>query len=436
MIVFAPRFFTLSCLALLGVLGGSVEPGVGSVAGVALLLLLLMTWLETRVLPGPGALEIDRQVGEKLSLGQSSTVRIRLRNLGRRPLSLLLADTPAEELGPLPDSSQFQVQLAARQSAAVEYQLQPARRGRFVLGPLRVRVSGPLGLVQRQFELPLEQKVRIYPRCGSAGTLMQQKVLEQTGARRFRLPGQGTEFDHLRDYARDDDVRCIDWKATARTQRPMVRCYQADRHQSIMLVLDAGRLLAARAGDRPKFEWCLEAACGLAQVALKRGDHVGLLVYAPRVLAFVPARGGQGQLQAILEAVHCLEVQRCESLHEQAVAQLRRFQRKRALLAWFTDLGDPATARRLLQSLGPLRPAHLPLVLTIRDQEIWDLAGLAPQNTGQLYRVAVANELLAEREQTLLSLRSFGALTVDCPAQDLSLRAVQNYLDIKQRNRL
>ena len=434
MIVVAPRFFTLSWLALVGLLGGSLEPSIGMLAGLALLLLIGLAWLEVGSLPRPAALEIERQVGEKLSLGQAFTVRLRLRNLSKRPLSLLLADTPAQELGEAPDH--LQVQLPPRQSGDLEYQLQASQRGMFSFGVLRVRASGPLGLVQRQFELPLQRKVRVYPRCGSVGTLQQQKVLEQTGARRFHLPGQGTEFDHLRDYTRDDDVRRIDWKATARTQRPMVRSYQAERHQSIMLVMDAGRLLAARAGERPKFEWCLEAACGLAQLALKRGDQVGLLVYAQRVLTFLPARGGMGQLQAILESVHTVGVQRCESLHEQAVAQLRRFQRKRALLACFTDIGDPATAARLLQSLGPLRPTHLPLVLTIRDQQVWDLAAAVPRHRPEMYRVAVANELLSEREQTLLSLRQSGALTIDCPAQDLSLRAVQSYLDIKQRNQL
>lgn len=436
MIVVAPRFFGLGWLALLGVLGGNFLPQLGLGAGAALLILAMLAWLETRVLPRAGALECDRQVGDRLILGQPSLVRIRVRNLQRRELSLELADSPAQELNPRPEHSQFRLQVAGRQSATLEYHLEPEQRGVFSLGSLRVRVSGPLGLVQRQFEVPLSQKVRIYPRCGSAGSLMQQKVLEQSGARRFRLPGQGTEFAHLREYTRDDDVRWIDWKATARSQRPMVRSYQAERNQSIMLVLDAGRLLAARASERPKFEWCLEAACGLAQVALKRGDHVGLLVYAQRVLSFVPARGGIGQLQAILEGVHTLQVQRCESLHEQAVAQLRRYQRKRALLACFTDLGDPATARRLLHSMGPLRPAHLPLVLTIRDQQVWDLASAPPKNMPEMYRVAVASELLAEREQTLLALRHFGALTVDCPAQDLSLLAVQTYLDIKQRNRL
>ncbi len=436
MIVVAPRFFALSWLALLGILFGSFLPGLGAGAGGLLVLLAGLALLETRALPRAASLEVERQVGDRLTFGQSSAVRIRLRNLGRRPLNLQLADSPDQELGPLPEHSQFEVHLNGRQSTALEYRLQPEQRGNFWLGPLRVRVGGPLGLVQRQFEIPMQQKVRIYPRCGTAATLVQQKVLEQSGSRRFRLPGQGTEFDHLRDYTRDDDVRRIDWKATARGQRPMVRSYQAERHQSIMLVLDAGRLLVARAGSRPKFEWCLEAACGLAQVALRRGDHVGVLVYAQRVLAFLPARAGIGQLQAILDSVYSLGVQRCESLHSKAVAQLRQYQRKRALLACFTDLGDPTSAGRLQASLLPLRPTHLPLVLTIRDQQIWDLAAAIPRNEPEMYRVAVANELLAEREQTLLALRRGGALTVDCPAQDLSLRAVQTYLDIKQRNQL
>jgi uncharacterized protein (DUF58 family) len=194
--------------------------------------------------------------------------------------------------------------------------------------------------------------------------------------------------------------------------------------------------MAARAGSRPKFEWTLEAACGLAQWVLKKGDQVGLLVYSDRVQALVPPRAGMGQMFPLLEALYNVPIQRCESLHEQAVAQLRVRQSKRSLVAVFTDLADPVSARRLVSSLAALRPKHLPLVLTIRDQELWTQANAQPRDLSAMVSVGVANELLVERQQSLLALRRAGALTVDCPAQELSTRALQSYLDIKTRNRL
>jgi uncharacterized protein (DUF58 family) len=250
------------------------------------------------------------------------------------------------------------------------------------------------------------------------------------------VPVQGTDFDHLRDYTTQDDIRSIDWKATARSSTPVARSYQSERHQTVLLALDAGRLLAARAGERAKFEWCLEAACSLAQAALSQGDQVGVLCYADRILAYVPARPGASHIQAILDNLYSIQPRRCESLHDRAIAYLRSQQRKRALIAIFTDLGDPTSAGRLLQSLLPLRPTHLPLILTIHDQEMDSLAHSLPADQTALYRVAVANQLLKERHQVLLELRRQGALTLDRPAQDLKLEAVQTYLDVKLRNRL
>lgn len=410
--------------------------GLAGLAGTSWLLILALA--EARSIPGPERFVVERRMRQKLSLGEPSAVLIKVSNFSKTYVDFRLVDLLPSALVSNPEYPQLTLRVAARESAQVGYTVIPSERGQYDLLHVDVQVHGRLGLAMRQFRIPQPHSIRVYPCCPPAPHkgLSQRQVLQQTGERKFRLPGQGTDFDHLRNYNMEDDVRSIDWKATARCTVPVVRCYQMERHQTVLLALDAGRLMSARAGGRAKFEWCLEGSCALAQAALLRGDHVGVLCYADRVLRYVPPRGGANHLQTILESLYSLQPLRCESLHDRALAYLRTHHRKRALIAAFTDLADPVSARRLAENLSPFRPTHLPLLITVRDQELVSLATSMPAGQGDLYRVAVANELWLEREETLLQMRQRGILTIDCAAQSLKAETLQTYLDIKLRNRL
>jgi uncharacterized protein (DUF58 family) len=235
LIILGQRFFWVAGLTLFGVLAGNVDPLYGQLALAAFLALLLLMRLEWRMIGSSPPLEVEREVPERLTLGQSSKVRLRLRNTGRHCLSLRICDEPEADLGA--DQVLFEAQLSGRRQTSLEYRLQPARRGRLEFGSVRVRLSGPLGLLERQLEFPLRRSIKVFPSGGTMTYgLAHRQVLQQAGFSRSRVPGQGTDFEHLREYSSDDDVRSIDWKATARASRPMARTYQAERHQSVMLV--------------------------------------------------------------------------------------------------------------------------------------------------------------------------------------------------------
>lgn len=437
MIHFCSRLLLLLLASTLGVLTGWLDERAGWLSMAFSFVVALAAYRDRIGLPPRDCLEMERRVDSRGTVGRLTVVRICLRNRSSRTLRVTVLDQPDVQFG-LAEEPEFLLDLAPFSESEIAYEVCPTRRGLHRFADLQVRIQSRWGLLACQWDHICPQEIKVYPKIVTldGGGLRGPISGRGSGAIRTRVPGQGTDFAHLRDYQENDDPRTLDWKATARLQRPVSRTYQAERNQTVILMLDAGRLSNALASHRPKLEWCLEAAGALAQLALRSGDQVGLLAYADRVLRWVPPRSGMSHFQVLLEALHDLSPLRLESQPEAAVSHLLQRHRKRALVPIFTDVADPSGAQRLVNSLAPLRAHHLPLIATIQDQQLLETARSCPSNQRELYRVGVCHEMLLERHQALAELRRQGALTIDRPAQDLGGAALQNYLDIKLRNRL
>lgn len=435
MILASRRAFLLALVGLALVPAGGLY-GLLGLAWVGLL--AAATLADGLLLPGRGKFSVERLVSEKLPLGEESPVTLELHNRTRLPLQAVVTDSPPLAF----EAEGARVALAAgpRGRGRGSYAVLPPHRGNYRFEELYVRLQGPLGLGLRHFRLAAPAEVKVYPAYGDMHrfeALQHRFQLLQLGLRQMRLPGQGTDFEQLREYSQDDDVRWIDWNATARMHRPVSRAYQAERNQTLFLALDAGRLMSSRAGERlTRLDHCLNAAVMVAHVALRQGDRVGAMSFADKVLSFVPARGGAAHRGRLMDALYDVRARRTESNFERAISHLRVNQRRRALVVLFTDIQDLPTARRLVTHVASLRPVHLPLVLTIHDRDVRRLAAGTPESEEDLYRAGVAAELLLDRQQVLAELSALGAVVVDCPAQELAMRAVQKYLDLKLRNRI
>jgi uncharacterized protein (DUF58 family) len=253
------------------------------------------------------------------------------------------------------------------------------------------------------------------------------------GFRPVRYLGDGAEFDYLREYSPDDDYRKIDWKATARHQRPMTRQYDLERSQTLMLVLDAGRMMCAEIGAMSKLDYAINAALLLAYVAVERDDAVGLAVFADELETFVPPGKGLRQVGLLADQLYAVQPVLREPNYGEAFAYLRRRTQRRALVVTFTDLIDREASAQLLANVLALAPRHLPLVVTLRDDRLDALARLRPDEARQAYERAVATDLLAQRRLALAALRAGGALVLDAAPRDLTVATVNRYLEIKAR---
>ena len=329
------------------------------------------------------------------------------------------------ELGVDPDRAQ---------GATLHATLVARHRGIHVLGPAVVRSSGPMGLAQRDTVVAGDTPVTVFPDLPLARRLAAVRRSSRTaeeGRTRARL-GLGTEFETVREYSPDDDVRQINWMATSRVGRPMSNQYRVDENRDLLCMVDCGRLMTAPLGDGTRLDAALDALAMLAVAADDAGDRVGAMAFDDTVRRFLaPRRRGA---EVVVRALFDLEPAETESAYDEAFQVAAG--RKRALLALFTDVMDAAAARPLLDALPVLVRRHAVLIATCGDPELAATAEAEPGRVFDVYRSAVALDLLGSRARALAMLRGLGAVVVDARPEQLGAACVAGYTRLKRRARV
>ncbi len=432
----------LAVVAALASLAVAAVPG--PVLGRLLLVdgLLLVAFVVDRLLaPGPGSVEVTRDLPAVVTLGATATATWRLRSRIGRPVRVALADELAPGLGA--GSRRLQGTLPARGHLDASTTLTPTRRGRFDVAELVVRAEGPLGLAARQWRIDRPAVVRVHPRFRSreeAELRIDRARILEVGLRSARGRGGGTDFDQLREYSPDDEFRRIDWAATARTGRPIVRTFRAERNQHVVVLFDNGRVMAGRVDGVPRAEWAMDAALLVTTVATRLGDRCGLLAFDRTTRAVVPPGHSGGQVGRVTEALHDLDPVLAESDYRSAFTEtLTRF-RRRSLIVLLTDLVEQAVGDALLPALPVLTRHHVLLVGAIADPRVRAWAdgpvGAERDPVGAAYRQAAAARALRARERSAARLRAAGAIVVDVAPDRLATDLGDAYLDLKAAGRL
>jgi uncharacterized protein (DUF58 family) len=355
----------------------AVWPGAaGLLVGLDLLwvgLFLADAWRVSAVPPARFAPE--RLAPPAFSVGRPLAVRYRWSNPLPRAVTLRVREAFAPPLGP-DAAPERRLRLPAGGELWEELVLTPARRGRASGGPIHLRLLGPWRLAWRQGRILMPWEVTVYPRLGTAlrSLTPPARRRREAGLRQVRRLGEGRVFESLREWVPDDDTRSVDWKATARRGKVMVRQYEDERRQQVLLLLDAGRMLTAEADGMPRLESAIEAALDLAASAVDHDDDVGLLVFADRVERYLRPARGRRALRAIMEALAAVEGRLVEPDYPAAFAYLAAQSRKRAFAVVFTDVIDRAASDALVAQAGHLRARHLPLAVTLRDPALERLA--------------------------------------------------------------
>lgn len=309
------------------------------------------------------------------------------------------------------------------------------RRGRHPLSDPAVRLTGPLGLGRWYHGGRGRSEVVVYPDLPAARRLAQAVRQGKLGAegRRIRGPlGLGTDFESVRDYAPDDDVRRINWRATARLGRPMSNQYRIDQNRDVVCLVDTGRLMAAPLGDRTRLDAALDAVTAVAVVADEVGDRCGVVAFDSETRREVrPRRGGA---RAVLQAIFDLESRAVDSDYELAFAAVARSKRSFVLL--ITDLLEESAARPLLDAVPVLARRHVVAVATVTDPGVAELVTKPPSTAFDVYAAAVAHDVLDGRVLVSARLARAGAEVVEAPPDAFSAACVSTYLRAKYRARL
>ena len=385
---------------------------------------------------GVAGFAMRRLPPERYALAHADAFGYELENRGSVALRCGIVEAPVAKLAIDPAGTNAVVPAHARVRAEIAFV--PRERGRSTLGDSYAWYETLAGIVRHRVRLGGAQPIRVMPDLSAldAGDLVVRARAIDAGLRRLRRRGAGTEFESLRDYSAGDAFRDIDWKATARRGRMMVAQHEVERSQQVIVAIDCGRLMGARLGDRRKLDYAVGAALGIAGLARRAGDRVGVHAFASTTLATVPPGSGAAQAAAIVEALADIEPQLDEPDYERAALTLRRSYRKRSLIVVFSDLFDPVASGSVLSALALLTRQHLVLVALMNDASLTDALVAEPRDAAGAYRAALATSLLAERARAVAKLHAGGMLVVDVPARDLRLAALDAYLQIKTRGSL
>jgi uncharacterized protein (DUF58 family) len=430
----------------------------GVVAGVALATLVTIAalgdWLRA---PSPSDLSVQRELPVTVGLGDTAEGAYEITSRWARPLDVTVYDeTPAgaprlrttatgsgaaDEAQPLEPAGR--VALGATATERIPFRVVGRARGTHALGRIALGVAGPLGLLGRVLRYEVPGDVTIVPSLTGArryGLLAAELRLRELGARTVRRRGEGMAFASLREYAAGDDPRRIDWKATARRGKPIVREYAVEQRQTVILAIDAGRLMTQlAAGDPPlpRFEFALSAASLLADVATRAGDNVGLLLFDDQVRTWLPPSGGAEALRRLRNALVPAQATLVEPDYAAAFRTLAAHQRRRALVVLFTDVIDARASSALVAYATRTTQRHLPLLVALRNDTLIRAAlptGDAPASAA--FSAAAAEELLLARDEALVRMRQAGVDVLDVTPQGLTTAVINRYLEIKARGAL
>lgn len=411
----------------------AASPGVALFAPLAYgLLAALALGMAADALRVPAAVSIARVLPPRFALRRPAGVRYVLENHSALDLHVGLVETPMRTLDV--GAEERVVSVPAKSAAELSIVTVPVARGTDRFGTIYAWCETRLGLVRRRFRVASDREIRVYPDLSAVeryGTLNVRNRLIEAGLRRMRMRGAGTEFESVRDYASGDAFRNVDWKATARRGKLMVVQREVERSQDVMLLLDCGRLMTARAGEQRKLDYAVTAALSVASIAALASDRVGAVAFARHIAVARSPRPMRSSRAALFDALCDVEARFEESDYASAFSYVRSRLHRRSLIVLFTDVIDAVAQSGVLGELATLARRHVVVCAFMNDAAVQRVLGQAPETIDDAYRLDVAYGLSRERLVASKILQRAGVFTVDVPAARLSVAAIEEYLRVK-----
>jgi uncharacterized protein (DUF58 family) len=422
----------LVALAALGVLLVPIgAPALLAYTGALTVLVLLDLWLAARLT----SIELTREPSSAVRLGGTGETTLTLTNVGPSVLRGRIRDAWVPSAGAQPREQD--VSIPAGERRLVVTRLQPTRRGDRYTAHVTLRSYGPIGVAARQRRLIVPGALRVLPAFTSRRFLPEKlsRLRQIDGAVLVRQRGQGSEFDSLREYVAGDDVRAIDWRASARTADVMVRTWRPERDRHVVLAIDTGRTSAARIGDEPRLDAALDASLLVAAVAARAGDRIALVAADVVVRARLGLSAGGDVLPRLVTALTSLEPALVETDPQLLATEVLRQVSKRSLIILFSSLDSASADTGLLPAAKTLVVRHQLIVASVGDPRLESLAA-ARADSAEVYTAAAAELALAQRRLVTEQLTKLGAHVVDASSDAFASHVTDAYLDLKAAGKL
>ncbi|HEY0609306.1 MAG TPA: DUF58 domain-containing protein [Chitinophaga sp.] len=400
----------------------------------AALMALLLLDLALLFFTSGTALELERITPVRFSNGDENEVRIHVRSNFRFPVSVAIVDELPFQFQLRDHLLKSWIKPGAEQ--VFSFSLRPLERGVYQFGNTNAFVSSPFGLVKRRFIYENEALVKTYPsflQLRNFELLSYMNRLDQLGVHKKRTIGHSMEFDHIKEYTRGDDVRMLNWKATARRENLMVNTYVEERSQQVYCVIDKGRNMKMPFEGLTLLDYAINSTLIFSNVALQKGDKAGLATIAAQQVDILPASNKKTQLNKVLEMLYAQETQWEESDYEKLSISLRRAFNQRSLLILFTNFESMPGLQRQLPYLRKLAKYHLLLVVFFENTALKKVTEQQASGVEEIYKQVIAQQFAYEKKLIARELSQYGIMSLLVTPQQLTIQVINKYLELKAR---
>jgi uncharacterized protein (DUF58 family) len=400
------------------------------------LVIFILLIVDYFILPDESYLEVKRSSGEKLSLFQREEISFEVYNRGSKCLYLELIDE-------IPDYH-FQAEdtlmagfVGPNQKKHFRYYLIPTKRGAFEFGKLHLRYRGRFSLCTRNFQVDLSREYKVYPNLQNLQKyrlrLFNNKIFKN-GKKNLRLPGNGTSFESLREYVSGDDYRKINWKATARVNKPIINQYQPEKNQHVYLFIDTGRPMSYTVNGYRKLDLAVNTALVLSDMINQNGDLSGVLLFNTTVDELIMPGKGVEHRKKVMESLYHIEYTNYTSNYSEVFQYFKRKERHRSIIFLFTDFETEDETEEILRVMPFIARNNLVVILLLENQSLKDIKAHKAGNNQELFNKGVAIELLNERHRIINLLNYRGVFCLECPAEKLEYMAINKYIELKSKS--
>lgn len=433
-----PRFYySMSFLVLLFCVAFFVPvlylPAIACTIGFAGMLLSDVLLVFTYRKP----IHASREMPSRLSLSDDNTVRIHLKNNSPVKWKFRMIDELPEQLQ-IRDFN-MKGELPAGGITTLIYRIKPMQRGAYHFGHLHLFPEGPLGIISRHITLPLNRECAVYP------SIIQMKAFElytassiatSYGIRKMRRIGLSYEFEQIKPYVAGDDVRQINWRSSAKTQNMMVNQFEDEKSQQVYCIIDKSRSMLMPFNGLSLLDYAINSSLVISNTALRRQDKAGLLTFSNAIGSALRADRSNKQLRHIMEALYRETERDCEANYELLYKAVRLMVKTRSLLFLFTNTESLHALKRIAPVLTKINRQHLLVVMLFENTELEALSRMPAHRIDDVFTSILASQTIYDKQAIALELNAMGIHTILCKPEELSMKTVNKYLEIKSRGLL
>ncbi len=432
------RFFIVLSILIIGFVFAFIYENLLGAIQILFYVFVLLVCIDIILLfLSKGAIDGERLLPEKLSNGDENIIQIKVTNRYLFKANIRIIDE-------LP--FQFQKRdfglksyLQSGEEKAYKYTLRPTERGVYSFGSLIVLTSSPIGFLAKKYRFNTSQEVPVYPsylQLRKYDLIAFTNRLFEYGLKKIRKIGHTMEFEQIKDYVQGDDIRNINWKATAKRGQLMVNQYQDEKSQPIYSIIDKGRVMKMPFEGLSLLDYAINATLVISNIAIKKNDQAGMFAFSNKIENRVVADRRSSQMNLILETLYNLETNFVESDFSRLYIDIKRNLNQRSLILLYTNFETIDALNRQLPYLQAIAKQHLLVVIFFENTELLQFTAKKAENTHQIFEQTIAEKFLFEKKLIVNELRKFGIQALLTKPEDLTINTINKYLEIKARGLL